>query len=304
MNEKHSTSSNKRRSPARPGYSHIERENNFSDNHSHHKLINSNDDGHRNDHRHHGSSQHYNNDHRSYDRSSRNRHRSSRTSRDNSTNKLKERSESPDSLHHSKREEYRHKHGGNCRKSKRDRSHHHHQHSRKRSPKESDHDGKRRRHHDHHSHHFHDGHRSSRSRSHDDDEIRTKPKESKFVTDTGSKHSVIESNKSDIRKLVDPPIQIPTATDSKPQKATATVLASVAAAMASIKAQQPSESVLNRISTHQPTSLQPTEIPKYYNAKMVNAARLAQQAEKRKLLWGDNKSENIADNINQRMDES
>lgn len=60
--------------------------------------------------------------------------------------------------------------------------------------------------------------------------------------------------------------------------------------MASIKAQQPSESVLNRISIQQPNSLQPTDIPKYYNAKMVNAAKLAQQAEKRKLLWGDNKS--------------
>ncbi|KAH9422013.1 Small acidic protein [Dermatophagoides pteronyssinus] len=276
LNQRHSMSSGKRRSEQhapRPEYSsHIER-----DDHSH------NDDGYKKNYSHHGSSHHYNNDHRSHDRSSsssRNHHRSSRTNRDNSINKLRERSESPDTSHHhhrNKRElESRHKHGGNCRKSKRDRSpHHHHQHTRTRRL---------------------NSHRSNRS--HDADRRKeqfSKPKESKLDTSTSSsKHSIVECNKSDIKKSVDSSEvisnQVPATTNTKPKGPPAAVLASVAAVMASIKAQQPSESVLNRISIQQPNSLQPTDIPKYYNAKMVNAAKLAQQAEKRKLLWGDNKS--------------
>lgn len=147
-----------------------------------------------------------------------------------------------------------------------------------------------------HHYEYHSSHRSNRS--HDADRRKeqfSKPKESKLDTSTSSsKHSIVECNKSDIQKSVDSSEvisnQVPATTNTKPKGPPAAVLASVAAVMASIKAQQPSESVLNRISIQQPNSLQPTDIPKYYNAKMVNAAKLAQQAEKRKLLWGDNKS--------------
>ncbi|XP_075591975.1 uncharacterized protein LOC124496884 isoform X2 [Dermatophagoides farinae] len=293
--QRHSTSSGKRRSDqytSQAGYSHKDR-----DDHSHRQLIRSNDGGYKDNHSNHGSSHHYN--YRSHDRSSssRNRHRSSsQTSRNNSTNKHRERSESHN--HHNKQEESRHKHGDDYRKSKRDRSHY--QHSRTRSSKEpsmTNHGSQERRYHVRHSrhHHFHYGHRSSRSRSQDAErrmEQSSKPKEYESAIITSSKHSNVECNKSDNIKLVEDQIivssQIETVTESKPREPPA-VLASVAAVVATMKAQQSSESVFNRISPHQTIPSQLTDIPKYYNAKMVNAAKLAQQAEKRKLLWGDNK---------------
>lgn len=201
----------------------------------------------------------------------------------------------------------------------------------------TNHGSQERRYHVRHSrhHHFHYGQRSSRSRSQDAErrmEQSSKPKEYESAIITSSKHSNVECNKSDNIKLVEDQIvvssQIETVTESKPREPPA-VLASVAAVVATMKAQQSSESVFNRISPHQTIPSQLTDIPKYYNAKMVNAAKLAQQAEKRKLLWGDNKGsasdkvnddehstniyisdtvhfisgENVRDDISQRMDE-
>lgn len=71
---------------------------------------------------------------------------------------------------------------------------------------------------------------------------------------------------------------------------------SIQAAIANAIRQLPVPVNLQQITTQPTVQQPPVELPSFYNPKVVNAAKFAEQQQKRKLLWGAKKEEAVASN--------